>query len=60
MWLMMSVGDVAVMTSPRADVSWCRYGECKRVKKVPGAWRRVKRVLGAWRCVRKFVGAWSA
>ena len=50
MWSMMSAGDVAVMTSPRADVSWCRYGECKRVKKVPGGWR----------CVRKFVGVWSA
>ena len=49
MWLMMSAADVAVMTSPRADVSWCRSG----------AWRRVKTVLGTWRCVKKFVGAWK-
>ena len=33
---MMTSADVAVMTSPRADVSWCRSG----------AWRRVKKVLG--------------
>ena len=46
---MMTLADVAVMTSPRADVSWCRSG----------AWRRVKKVLGAWRCVKKFVGMWK-
>ena len=48
MWTMMSAGDVAVMTSPRVDVSWRRSG----------AWRRVKKVLDAWRCVKKFVDAW--
>ena len=38
MWTMMSTGDVAVMTSPRADVSWCRSG----------AWRHVKKFVGVW------------
>ena len=46
---MMSIGDMVVMTSPRADVSWC----------ISGTWRHVKKVLGAWRCVKKFVGAWK-
>ena len=45
----MSVGDVAVMTSPRANVSWCRSG----------AWRHVKNVFGASRRVKKFVGVWK-
>ena len=38
----MSSGDVAVMTSPRADVSRCRSGVCRRVKKDVGAWKRVE------------------
>ena len=60
MWTMMSAGDVAVMTSPRADVNWCRSGMWRCVKKVLDAWRCVKKVLGAWRRVKKFVGTWSA
>ena len=60
MWSMMLVGDVAMMMSPRADVSWYRSGPCRRVKKVPDAWRCVKKVLATWRRVKKFVGAWSA
>ena len=55
MWSMMLAGDVVVMMSPRADVSWNRSGPWRRVKKVPSAWRRVKKVLGAWKrveCVR--------
>ena len=56
---MMSTGDVAVMTSPRADVNWCRSGKWRRVKKVPGVWRHVNKVLGAWRHVKKFVGTWK-
>ena len=51
MWSMMSAGDVAVMTSLRADVSWCRFGAWRRVKKVLGAWRRVKKFVDAWKCV---------
>ena len=38
----MSSGDVAVMTSPRADVSRCRSGACKRVKKDVGTWKRME------------------
>ena len=38
----MSSGDVAVMTSPRADVSRCRSGTCKRVKKDVDTWKRVE------------------
>ena len=49
--MMMSVGDVAVMTSPRADISWCRFGAWRCVKKVLSVWRRVKKVLGAWKRV---------
>ena len=59
MWSMMLAGDVVVMTSPRADVSWYKSGPWRRVKKVPGAWRCVKKVLGAWRRVKKFVSAWK-
>ena len=51
MWTMMSAGNVAVMTSPKADVNWCRFGVCRRVKKVLGMWRRVKKFIGAWRCM---------
>ena len=60
MWSMMPVGDVAVITSPRANVSWCRFGAWRHVKKVLGAWRRVKRVLGAWRRVKNFIGTWKS
>ena len=42
MWTMMSAGDVAVMTSLRADVSRCRSGACGRVNKDVDAWRRVE------------------
>ena len=28
----MSAGNVAVMTSPKADVNWCRFGVCRRVE----------------------------
>ena len=31
-WTMMLANDVAVMTSPRADVSKCKSGTCKRVE----------------------------
>ena len=48
MWTMMSAGDVAVMTSPRADISKCRFGACKSVKKEVGAWRPVRKAFGAW------------
>ena len=41
--------DVAVLTSPRVDLSWCKSG----------AWRRVKKVLDTWRHVKKFVDAWK-
>ena len=37
MWTMMSAGDVAVMTSLRADVSKCRSGASRHVKKDVGA-----------------------
>ena len=33
MWTITTVGDVAVMMSPRADVSWCRSSMWKHVKK---------------------------
>ena len=59
MWTMMSVGDVAVMTSPRANVNWCRSGAWRRVKNVVSTWRRVKNVVGAWRRVKKFVSVWK-
>ena len=49
MWTMMSASDVAVMTSPRADVSWCKFV----------AWRHVRKVLSAWRHVKKFVDVWK-
>ena len=48
MWTMMSASDVAVMTSPRTDVSRCRSGVCRRVKKDVGAWRCVQKAFGAW------------
>ena len=48
MWTMMSVGDVAVMTSLRADVSRCRSGVCRRVKKDVGSWRCVQKAFGVW------------
>ena len=38
----MSAGDVAVMMSPRADISRCRSGTCKRVKKDVGTWKRME------------------
>ena len=28
----MSAGNVAVMTSPKADVNWCRFGACRHVE----------------------------
>ena len=59
MWTMMSAGDVAVMTSPRADVSWCKFVAWRHVRKVLGSWRHVKKVLGVWRRVKKFVDAWK-
>ena len=49
----MSAGDVAVMTSLRADVSRCRSGACRRVNKEVGAWRRVQQATGAWRHVER-------
>ena len=45
--------DVAVMTSLRADLNWCRSGVWRRVKKVLGAWRRVKKFVGAWKRVER-------
>ena len=59
MWTMMSAGDVAVMMSPRANVSWCKFVAWRHVRKVLGAWRHVKKVLGVWRRVKKFVDAWK-
>ena len=56
---MMSVGDVAVITSPRANVNWCRSDAWRRVKNVVSTWRRVKNVVGVWRRVKKFVGTWK-
>ena len=53
MWTMMSADDVAVMTSPRANVSKCRFGACRRVKKDVGAWQRVQKAIGAWRRVER-------
>ena len=38
----MSAGDVAVMTSPKADVNKCRSGACKQVRKDVGAWKHVE------------------
>ena len=53
MWSMMLVGDVAVMMSPRADVSWCKSGTWRHVKKVLGMWRRVKKFVDAWKHVER-------
>ena len=38
----MSASDVAVMTSPRADVNKCKSGACRRVKNDVSAWKRVE------------------
>ena len=59
MWLMMSAGDVAVMPSLRADVSWCKSGTWRHMRKVLSGWRHMKKVLGVWRRVKKFVDAWK-
>ena len=51
--MMMSAGDVAVMTSLRANVSWCKSSAWKRVKKVLDARRSVEKVLGTWKRVER-------
>ena len=38
----MLAGDVAVMTSPKADVSRCRSSTWKRVKNTVGMWKHVE------------------
>ena len=44
----MLANDVAVMTSPRADVSKCKSGTCKHVEAREEGCQRVERVsLGA-------------
>ena len=56
----MSAGDVAVMTSPRADISRCRSGACRRVKKDVSAWKHVEvRAEGFRRVERVSFGAES-
>ena len=42
MWSMMLVGDVAMMMSPRADVSWYRSGPWRRVEVREESTRRVE------------------
>ena len=41
------------MTSPRADVNWCRFGVWRCVNKVPDAWRHVKKFVSAWKCMER-------
>ena len=50
-----SADDVAVMTSPRADVSRWTPGMCKRVTTRGNAWQRVGRVSF---CAESFSDAW--
>ena len=53
---MTSADDVAVMTSPRADVSkrnLARDSAWMRVGARDGAWRHVKDPGNAWRCVER-------
>ena len=53
---MTSADDVAVMTSPRADVSkrnLARDSAWMRVEARDGEWRRVKDPGGAWRHVER-------
>ena len=49
----MSAGDVAVMTSLRADVSRCRSGACRRVNKDVGACRRMEARAEGYRRVER-------
>ena len=38
----MSTGNVAVMTSPKADVNWCKFGVCRRVEACEESTRHVE------------------
>ena len=65
-WWVTSADDVAVMTSPRADVSkrnLARDNAWMRVGARDGAWRRVKDPGGTWRrvssCTESSGGAWQ-
>ena len=47
----MSAGDVAVMTSPKADINWCKSSTWMRMKNAVGAWKRVEAREEGCQCV---------
>ena len=60
----MSAGNVAVMTSPKANVNWCKFGVCRRVEAREEVHQRVE-VHGVHEALTQNLwaareGAWSS
>ena len=47
----MSAGNVAVMTSPKADVNWCRFGTCRCMEAREESTRHMEAREEVRRCV---------